>query len=73
MANPSPEELLEARLNGPAMAPPPGLYSNFNDPSNLQVYAIITLTFCMTFSTVAVFVRMYTKIFLIRKVSLEDC
>lgn len=73
MANPSPEELLEARLNGPAMAPPPGLYSNFIDPSNLDVYVIITLVFCMTFSTVAVLVRMYTKIFLIRKVLVEDC
>lgn len=73
MANPSPEELLEARLNGPAMAPPPGLYTNFIDPLNLHVYGIITLVFCMTFSTVAVLVRMYTKIFLLRKVLLEDC
>ncbi len=73
MASPSPGELLEAHLNGPAMAPPPGLHSNFKDPSNLKVYFIITLVFCTTFSTVAVLVRMYTKIFLIRKVLVEDC
>lgn len=73
MANRSPAELLEARLNGPAMAPPAGLYSNFKDPSNMNDYIIMTLVFCMTFSTVSVLVRMYTKLFLIRKVLLEDC
>ena len=64
---------LQQLLNGPAEKPPPGVLPNFNDPSNLDTAFIITLTFCITFATLAFLLRIYTKIFLIRSVAYEDC
>ena len=63
----------QAKLNGPAMAPPPGVVPNFVDPPNLRHIVILVLTLCMTFSAIAVLLRMYTKVFILRKVVFEDC
>lgn len=66
-------ELLQAKLNGPAMAPPPGVTPNFIDPPNLRHIVVLVLTLCMSFSTVAILMRMYTKLFILRKTAFEDC
>lgn len=63
----------QAKLNGPAMAPPPGAVPNFVDPPNLDHIVILVLTLCMSFSTIAVLLRMYTKLFVLRKIAFEDC
>lgn len=64
---------VEAKLNGPAMHPPPGVEPNFVDPPNLEHIFILVLTLCVSFSAIAVFLRMYTKLFILRKVAFEDC
>ena len=69
----TPAEQLEAKLNGPAMHPPPGTTSNFVDPANLNHIVAITLTLCIGFSTLAVALRRYTKIYILRKTVFEDC
>lgn len=66
-------EQLQKLLNGPAEKPPAGVLPDFNDPSSLHKYVVVTLTLCMTFSTVAFSLRMYTKAFLIRSMAYEDC
>ena len=64
---------LRKLLEGPAMSPPAGVVPNFDDPANLDVYATLTVTLCVAFSTVAVVLRMYTKVFILRVLAWEDC
>ena len=68
----SPEQLQQL-LDGPAGTPPVGVIPNFDNPSNLDTYLILTISACMTFATVAVLLRMYTKIFITRSLANEDC
>ena len=68
----SPEQL-QKLLDGPAGTPPGGVIPNFDDPPNLDTYLILTISACMTFATVAVLLRMYTKIFILRSLANEDC
>lgn len=63
----------QAKLNGPAMAPPPGVIPNFVDPPNLLHIFILVLTLCVSLPTIAILLRMYTKLFILRKVVFEDC
>lgn len=48
-------------LNGPAMPPPPGVVSNFDHPDTLSVYVVPTITLAITFSTLALLMRLYTQ------------
>ena len=61
------------RLSDPAMPPPPGMPSNFVNPSNLKTEGAILVGFCLTVSTLVVCMRIWTKTRLLRKVVLEDC
>lgn len=60
-------------LNGPAMPAPPGMYSNFVNPSNLKTEGLVVVTFCLILSTLVVGMRMWTKSRVVRKIVLEDC
>ena len=71
-SQPSSQEL-EAFLNGPAGPPPPGVRPNFDDPANLNNFVILTLTLCLVFSSLTVFMRTYTKLFILRSWGYEDC
>ena len=64
---------LRTLLEGPAMSPPPGVTPNFHDPPNLDAFIALTLAVCVTFSTLAVLLRMYTKVFILRALAWEDC
>lgn len=64
---------LRTLLEGPAMSPPAGVVPNFHNPANLDVFVTLTITLCVTFGTLAVLLRMYTKMFIIRALALEDC
>ena len=66
-------ELVQSILNGPAGTPPVGVTPNFDNPPNTNRFVIITLVFCVLLASLAVLVRMYTKIFLIRSIEYEDC
>ena len=66
-------EQLQKLLNGPAGTPPVGVMPNLNDPPNLDTYVILTISICMTLATIAVLLRMYTKILITRSLAYEDC
>ena len=57
----------------PAAMPPPGVVPNFDNPSNLNNYIMTTMVVCVTCCTLAVGMRVYTKLFLIRCMSYDDC
>lgn len=63
----------KVRLSDPAMPAPPGMSSNFVNPSNLKTEGLVLVTFCLILSTLVVSMRMWTKSRVVRKVVLEDC
>lgn len=66
-------QLLQKLLNGPGMAPPPGVKPNFVNPPNLEKEFYIDLILCLTISVLVVAMRMWTKVRVMRKVMIEDC
>ncbi|MCJ1405824.1 hypothetical protein MMC11_009054, partial [Xylographa trunciseda] len=69
----SPEDILiQEILNGPALAPPPGITSDLNSPDNLSNGLNIVLTLCLISTTTAIFLRLYTKRFIIHNIAYED-
>lgn len=67
------EEFKAELLNGPAMIPPPGVTSQFDDPPNLEQLTIAVFTICIFVATIAVVLRMWTKLLIIRQTTLDDC
>ena len=57
----------------PALEPPPGVISNFKNPWTFDGLAIATVAVCLTTTTLAVAMRILTKIFVMRAFRLEDC
>lgn len=72
MSSPTPEQL-QALLNGPALKPPPGVVPNFIDPPNLYDTAIAVQIVTLVLSTVAVAMRIYTKVRIIHQMAAADC
>ena len=66
-------QLLQKALDGPAMAPPPGVKPNFVNPPNLEKELYIDLILCLTIAVLVVCMRMWTKARLMGKVQIEDC
>lgn len=69
MTSKSREELLQ----GPAGAPPPGVVPNFDNPPNLHRVGDAVLITCFVVATLALLLRVYTKLFLIRQFKISDC
>lgn len=68
-----PPAIQQQILDGPALAPPKGVIPNLKNPPNSNVEAIVVLVVCLFLSTVAGLFRAYTRIFIVRKVYLQDC
>ncbi|KAL8741286.1 MAG: hypothetical protein Q9190_006097 [Brigantiaea leucoxantha] len=56
----------------PALAPPPGVIPNFIDPPNSDPKLIAVLLTCTILTTILVFVRLYTKICLLKSHGWDD-
>ena len=67
------QQELEALLNGPASTPPAGMQPKFDDPPNLNTIIYVTKTIALTLTTLAVFIRVYTRHVLIRSMGYDDC
>ena len=72
-SSPTPEQIKAALLNGPAARPPPGVEPNFVDPTNLDTAVITVLSVCLTITSFAVLIRLYTKLFVMKSAAYEDC
>ncbi len=64
---------LQKMLDGPAIAAPPGTHHNFVNPASFQTESNVVVGICLAVSVLAVGMRMWTKLRLVRKVVLEDC
>ncbi|KAI0521857.1 hypothetical protein F5B22DRAFT_661252 [Xylaria bambusicola] len=67
-----PEWLQEIILNGPALAPPPGVKSNLDHPPNLNTLGIAVTTICLSISTIVFALAAYAKLYCMKKVHVED-
>ncbi len=65
------QSTIEALLDGPALAPPRGVKPNFVDPSNLSHPELAVLQ--LTVATLVVWMRIYTKIRVLKRILTEDC
>lgn len=65
--------LTELILEMPAMVPPPGQVSNLMNPNSNRGTSIAILLPFIILSSLFVIARMYTKLFIIRKMHKEDC
>lgn len=65
------QSTIDAILDGPAMAPPPGVEANFENPENLSHPELAWLQLIV--ATVVVVMRVYTKLGVVRKMLAEDC
>ncbi|KAI0809644.1 hypothetical protein GGR55DRAFT_679478 [Xylaria sp. FL0064] len=59
-------------MDKPALAPPPGVQSNFDNPPNGNVQAHIGIAICIFIVFVATSLRAYSKIVCMKDVKLED-
>jgi hypothetical protein len=57
----------------PAAPPPPGHIPDFNSPDNYKQRNIILHTVVLSFTTVAVFIRVYTRAIIKKNFSVDDC
>ncbi|KAI8631465.1 hypothetical protein F5Y19DRAFT_473138 [Xylariaceae sp. FL1651] len=59
-------------LNGPALAPPPGIVPNFDNPPNQNHFGTLTNVMCLTTTVIVIGLRAYAKIFCVKQVHIED-
>ena len=64
---------LEKWLHGPALTPPQGEVPSFDSPSNKNHLAQIILTTGLVLSTFVVLIRVYSRLFCMKKFEVEDC
>lgn len=67
------ETLRDAILNMPALAPPPGVVPNFIDPPTNRPVMLGVCISMFVIMTLAVAIRTYTKLALMKRLALEDC
>jgi hypothetical protein len=65
-------EQIQALLERPALAPPPGIEPNFVNPPDLKAVDYAVMSIAILLPTIAIALRLYTKAFVIRKPGLED-
>ena len=60
-------------LDGPALSPPDGVTPIFEKAPRRNGETITIFTICLAMTTIAVFGRVYTRVFLLKKVQAQDC
>ena len=58
--------------DSPGLPPPPGVTPDFFSPFTLEPYNILSVAGCTIITTTMVFLRLYTKKFVIKRMSWED-
>ena len=64
---------IEVLLNGPASPPPAGTISDFHKLASLNTVFYLSLALCITFSSLAVLIRIYTRYLFVRSMGYDDC
>jgi len=59
--------------NTPAGLPPPGVVPDLVNPHYLHTIDLVTHVLCLVVSTIAVALRIFTKVYIMKQVRVEDC
>ncbi|KAI1827654.1 hypothetical protein F4861DRAFT_492070 [Xylaria intraflava] len=65
-------EQLEALLNGPALAPPPGVIPRLVNPPSHRTATFATAIASLVVATLVIMMRLYTRVSVVRKISIAD-
>lgn len=57
----------------PALQPPPGIQSNFENPENQVYLTVIPCAAIVGVMIIFVFIRIYTKVYTMKSVGWDDC
>lgn len=57
----------------PALQPPAGMISNFDNPFSFYPWILAIGIISMVLMTLAVVIRIYTKVFIMKSMKHEDC
>jgi hypothetical protein len=55
------------------LPPPPGVTPDFDHPVSIAYRLVITIAICLSASTIAILLRLYTKFFIVHIVGVDDC
>jgi hypothetical protein len=59
-------------MDGPALTPPAGVTSDFDNPPNNNPLAVGVLSTCAAVATLCIIIRVYARVVLLRKVQIEE-
>lgn len=68
-----PPEEQQAILNGPAVPPPDNVVPNFTNPQSQNTAPRVILGFCLAVNTILVGLRVYSRLFIVKKTTYADC
>lgn len=68
-----PPDVQEKIWNSPGLPPPDGVVPDFENPSNRNGEAIALAVVCLFLATTAFLSRAYSRVFIIKKVEMQDC
>lgn len=68
-----PPQVQQKILDGPAMAPPPGVLPNLNNPPNHNAMGITFGAICVAVASIAFIFRIYCQTRVLKKWRVEDC
>lgn len=57
----------------PALEPPPGLTTNFDNPSSTLSSLVAALAIMVSVATIVLAARVYTRFYIMKMHQLEDC
>jgi hypothetical protein len=60
-------------LQLPALTPPPGVEANFVDSYNMRSMSLARNIAIISITTLAVWMRLFTKVEIVKKLHVEDC
>lgn len=66
------QEQKDVILDGPALAPPTGVVSNFDNPPNRDGLTLGVIITSVILATTFVLIRIYSKVFVTKKISIPD-
>jgi hypothetical protein len=70
--NSIPAMIPASKLNGPALAPPPGVIPNFDNPPNQDILIRVLFSIFLGLVTLAVVGRIYIRVFYLKQGFLGD-
>lgn len=66
-------EAIQGYLDGPASPPPNGTVANLENPPKHNTGPLVLLVFCLLLAVLASLGRAYSRIFVVKRLRVEDC